>query len=69
MIIKCLFRLSQWNYTKIFSSFGDGESEDSDAEYTDGKTLFGEKSKAALHFNSKASSSRSVSRKSNAVAS
>ena len=69
MIIKCLFRLSRWNHTKIFSNFGDGESEGSDAEYTDDQTLFGQQSKATLYYNSKASSSRSVSKNLNVVAS
>lgn len=50
-------RLSRWNHTKIFSNFGDGESEDSDAEYSDDQTLFGQQSKAT-YYNSKASSSR-----------
>jgi len=30
-----LFRPSKWNDTKIFSDFGDDESEGSDAEYMD----------------------------------
>uniref|UniRef100_A0A1D1YZ83 RRP12-like protein n=1 Tax=Anthurium amnicola TaxID=1678845 RepID=A0A1D1YZ83_9ARAE len=51
-------RLSRWNHTRIFSSFGhvDGEY-NSDAGYKDVKTVSGRKTKASLT-NSRASSSR-----------
>ncbi|MCE3049221.1 hypothetical protein HAX54_044413 [Datura stramonium] len=48
-------RLSRWNHTKIFSEFNDGESDNSDAEYTDTKTTSGDRSKATLLSDSKAS--------------
>lgn len=39
-------RLSRWNHTKIFSDFGDEDSEGSDAEYMDVGTVSGRQSKA-----------------------
>ncbi|GAV70952.1 NUC173 domain-containing protein [Cephalotus follicularis] len=52
-------RLSNWNHTKIFSDFGDGETEDSDAEYMDAKTVSRRWKKASSQLQSKASSIRS----------
>ncbi|MCE3050388.1 hypothetical protein HAX54_047111 [Datura stramonium] len=52
-------RLSRWNHTKIFSEFDDGESDNSDAEYMDTKTTSGDRSKATLLSDSKASLLRS----------
>ncbi|KAJ0031444.1 hypothetical protein Pint_13558 [Pistacia integerrima] len=51
-------RLSRWNHTKIFSDFGDEDSENSDAEYMDTKTVSGRRSKASSQLKSKASSLR-----------
>ncbi|KAJ0091710.1 hypothetical protein Patl1_13651 [Pistacia atlantica] len=51
-------RLSRWNHTKIFSDFGDEDSENSDAEYMDTKTVSGRQSKASSQLKSKASSLR-----------
>ncbi|XP_077230850.1 ARM repeat superfamily protein [Tasmannia lanceolata] len=53
-------RLSRWNHTKIFSDFGDEDSEDSDAEHIEVKTVSGRGSKAASEFNPKGSSLRSM---------
>lgn len=55
-----LFRLSRWNHTKIFSDFDDEETEDSDVEFMDTKTISGRKSKASSQLKSKASSLRLV---------
>ncbi|XP_021804868.1 RRP12-like protein [Prunus avium] len=51
-------RLSRWNHTKIFSDFDDEETEDSDTEYTDAKTVLGKHGKAFSQLKSKASSLR-----------
>ncbi|KAF8401126.1 hypothetical protein HHK36_014430 [Tetracentron sinense] len=40
-------RLSRWNHTKIFSDFGNEETEDSDTEYMEAKTVSGRWSKAS----------------------
>ncbi|XP_043695681.1 RRP12-like protein [Telopea speciosissima] len=40
-------RLSGWNHTKIFSDFGDEDSEGSDAVYMEATTVGGHRSKAA----------------------
>nr|GLL17907.1 RRP12-like protein [Ipomoea trifida] len=42
-------RLSRWNHTKVFSDFGDDESEDSEAECMDTKTISGRQSRADAH--------------------
>ncbi|XP_062143407.1 uncharacterized protein LOC133851110 isoform X1 [Alnus glutinosa] len=55
-------RLSKWNDTKIFSDFGDDESEGSDAEYMDARTMSGRRSKGSSQLKSKASLLRSKSR-------
>ncbi|OMP11677.1 Armadillo-like helical [Corchorus capsularis] len=47
-------RLSRWNHTKIFSDFGDDDTNDSDAEMASGK-----QSKGSSRLKSKASSLRS----------
>lgn len=54
----CL-RLSRWNHTKIFSDFGDEETEDVDSAYMDAETAPSSKSKVSAMAKSKASS-RSV---------
>ncbi|KAH0970908.1 hypothetical protein GBA52_023064 [Prunus armeniaca] len=51
-------RLSRWNHTKIFSDFDDGETEDSDKDYMDAKTVSGKRRKASLQLKSKTSSLR-----------
>ncbi|BBH08124.1 ARM repeat superfamily protein [Prunus dulcis] len=51
-------RLSRWNHTKIFSDFDDEETEDSDTDYMDAKTVSGKRRKASLQLKSKASSLR-----------
>ncbi|XP_008242327.1 PREDICTED: RRP12-like protein [Prunus mume] len=51
-------RLSRWNHTKIFSDFDDEETEDSDTEYMDAKTVLGKHGKAFSQLKSKASSLR-----------
>lgn len=55
-------RQSRWNDTKIFSDFGDDESEGSDAEYMDARTMSGRRSKGSSQLKSKASLLRSNSR-------
>jgi ribosomal RNA-processing protein 12 len=55
-----LFRPSKWNDTKIFSDFGDDESEGSDAEYMDARTMSGRRSKGSSQLKSKASLLRLV---------
>lgn len=55
-------RLSRWNHTKIFSDFGDDETEGSDAEYMDARTMNGQRSKASSLLKSKAASLRSKRR-------
>ncbi|PON84609.1 Coatomer beta subunit [Trema orientale] len=55
-------RLSRWNDTKIFSDFGDDETENSDLEYMDDLTVSGRRGKASSLFKSKASSVRSRTR-------
>lgn len=55
-------RLSRWNHTKIFSDFGDEETEGSDAEYMDGRTMTSQQSKAPSQRKSKAASLRSKRR-------
>ncbi|KAJ4827707.1 hypothetical protein Tsubulata_029798 [Turnera subulata] len=52
-------RLSRWNHTKIFSDFGDEETEDSDGDSMDTRTVSGRKSKAFSRLKSKASTLRS----------
>ncbi|KAM7276742.1 hypothetical protein ACFE04_018608 [Oxalis oulophora] len=47
-------RLSRWNHTKIFSDFGDGETENSGSDYMDTETASGRRSR----LQSKASSLR-----------
>lgn len=47
-------RLSKWNHTKIFSEFGDEET-GSKAEYMDGKTISGRRSKISALMTSKSS--------------
>ncbi|WCJ42841.1 ARM repeat superfamily protein [Euphorbia peplus] len=49
-------RISKWNHSKIFSDFGEEDSEDSDAEYMGAKTVSGRESKGSK---SKAASLRS----------
>ncbi|KAL3532733.1 hypothetical protein ACH5RR_006254 [Cinchona calisaya] len=49
-------RLSKWNHTKIFSDFGDEETEKSDADYMDAKSLSGGRMKTSSLSKSKASS-------------
>ncbi|KAM1479369.1 hypothetical protein ACFX2I_026661 [Malus domestica] len=51
-------RLSRWKHTKIFSDFDDEETEDSNADYMDAKTISGRRGKASTQFKSKASSLR-----------
>ncbi|PQQ15272.1 RRP12-like protein [Prunus yedoensis var. nudiflora] len=51
-------RLSRWNHTKIFSDFDHEETEDSDTDYMDAKTVSGKRRKASLQLKSKASSLR-----------
>ncbi|KAH7851218.1 hypothetical protein Vadar_008734 [Vaccinium darrowii] len=51
-------RQSRWNHTKIFSDFGDDET-DSDAAYKDTKTISGRLSKGSTMLTSEASSLRS----------
>ncbi|ONH97511.1 hypothetical protein PRUPE_7G193800 [Prunus persica] len=51
-------RLSRWNHTKIFSDFDDDETEDSDTENMDAKTVLGKRGKAFSQLKSKASSLR-----------
>jgi len=55
-----LFRLSKWNDTKIFSDFGDDESEGSDVEYMDASTMSDRWSKGSSQLKSKASLLRAV---------
>uniref|UniRef100_A0A2N9GW92 Uncharacterized protein n=1 Tax=Fagus sylvatica TaxID=28930 RepID=A0A2N9GW92_FAGSY len=55
-------KLSRWNHTKIFSDFGDDETEGSDAEYMDARTMNGQRSKASSLLKSKAASLRSKRR-------
>lgn len=52
LFIWTLFRLSKWNHTKVFSDFGDEDSEDD--EYMERKT--------SSRFNSKAPTLRSAAR-------
>ncbi|KAK0572072.1 hypothetical protein LWI29_025683 [Acer saccharum] len=52
-------RLSRWNHTKIFSDFGDEDTEGSDSEYMDTKTVSGRRSKASSQLKSKVSLLRS----------
>lgn len=59
-IFYSLFRLSRWNHSKIFSDFGDEETENSDDEYMNAKTASGRRSKASSQLKSKAYSLRSV---------
>eukprot|EP00257_Ricinus_communis_P015111 XP_015572954.1 RRP12-like protein [Ricinus communis] len=40
-------RSSRWNHTKIFSDFGDEDTQDDDAEYMDIKTVSGRQSKSS----------------------
>ncbi|PRQ47070.1 hypothetical protein RchiOBHm_Chr2g0095731 [Rosa chinensis] len=54
-------RLSRWNHSKVFSDFGDEETDDSNTDYMDSQTVTGRCGKAS-HFKSKASSSRAKSR-------
>ncbi|KAM2313831.1 hypothetical protein ACFX1S_026933 [Malus domestica] len=56
-------RLSRWNHTKIFSDFDDEETEDSNADYMDAKTVSGRRGKASTQFKSKASSLRRTNNK------
>ncbi|XP_062091199.1 uncharacterized protein LOC133797338 [Humulus lupulus] len=55
-------RLSRWNHTKIFSDFGDEETENSDLEYMDDLTISGRQGKASSQLKSKASLLRSRTR-------
>lgn len=48
-------RISRWNHTKIFSDFSDGETENSDGEYMDTKTVSGRHSKFSSQLKPKAS--------------
>ncbi|KAH8505512.1 hypothetical protein H0E87_012659 [Populus deltoides] len=48
-------RISRWNHTKIFSDFSDGETENSDGEYMDTKTISGRHSKFSSQLKPKAS--------------
>ncbi|CAK9159241.1 unnamed protein product [Ilex paraguariensis] len=50
-------RLSRWNHTKIFSDFGEEETNSSDADFMDARTVSGRQSKVSSLF--KASSLRS----------
>lgn len=52
-----LYRQSRWNHTKIFSDFGDDET-DGDADYKDTKTSSGRLSKGSTLLTSKALSLR-----------
>ncbi|KAL5853701.1 hypothetical protein ACOSQ3_008819 [Xanthoceras sorbifolium] len=52
-------RHSRWNHTKIFSDFGDEDTEGSDSEYMDTKTVSGRQSKASSQLKSKVSLLRS----------
>nr|DAD45608.1 TPA_asm: hypothetical protein HUJ06_003838 [Nelumbo nucifera] len=52
-------RISRWNHTKIFSDYGDEESEDTDGDYTEAEMMSGRRSKASSEFKSKQSSLRS----------
>ncbi|CAA0821517.1 ARM repeat superfamily protein [Striga hermonthica] len=52
-------RISRWNHTKIFSELNDNDSNDSDGEFTDGKSIVGRHSKYSLAVQSKSSLSRS----------
>ncbi|XP_065849103.1 uncharacterized protein [Euphorbia lathyris] len=52
-------RISKWNHSKIFSDFGEEDSEDSDAEYMGAKTVSGRESKGSALVKSKAASLRS----------
>ncbi|KAL6220887.1 hypothetical protein ACLB2K_008640 [Fragaria x ananassa] len=54
-------RLSRWNHSKVFSDFGDEETDDSNSDYMDTQTVTGRHGKAS-HLKSKASSSRAKSR-------
>lgn len=51
------YRQSRWNHTKIFSDFGDDET-DGDADYKDTKTSSGRLSKGSTLLTSKALSLR-----------
>ncbi|BBH05823.1 ARM repeat superfamily protein [Prunus dulcis] len=51
-------RLSRWNHTKVFSDFDDEETENSDTDYMDAKTVAGRRGKASSQLKSKASSLR-----------
>lgn len=56
-------RLSRWNHTKIFSDFGDEETDYSDEDYMDTQTVTGSRrGKASSQLKSKASSLRSRTR-------
>lgn len=59
-IIPPFFRLSRWNHTKVFSDFGDDETEDSEAESMDMKSISGRQSRATSVLKSDAHSLRSV---------
>ncbi|XP_041004716.1 RRP12-like protein [Juglans microcarpa x Juglans regia] len=48
-------RLSRWNHTKIFSDFGDDETEESDAEHMEAMTISGQQHKGSSQLKSKAS--------------
>ncbi|KAG5243558.1 RRP12 protein [Salix suchowensis] len=48
-------RISRWDHTKIFSDFSDGETENSDGECMDTKTVSGRHSKFSSRLKSKAS--------------
>ncbi|VVA40350.1 PREDICTED: RRP12 [Prunus dulcis] len=51
-------RLSRWNHKKVFSDFDDEETENSDTDYMDAKTVAGRRGKASSQLKSKASSLR-----------
>uniref|UniRef100_A0A803NT89 RRP12-like protein n=1 Tax=Cannabis sativa TaxID=3483 RepID=A0A803NT89_CANSA len=55
-------RQSRWNHTKIFSDFGDEETENSELEYMDDQTVSGRRGKASSQLKSKASLQRSRAR-------
>lgn len=52
-------RISTWNHTKIFSDFGDEETENSNEEYMDATVASGRRTKSSTLLNAKASSIRS----------